>query len=75
VDDSQSGNAPGTWEIPCSFTELFKSETHKLEVPHSASVKASDLDELHNIFFITHNYSFSDCSQGRPQKFFRGGAT
>jgi len=42
VDTPMYGPAPGPWEIPCEFTALFKNETKKLEVPHTASVTVSN---------------------------------
>lgn len=41
VDGSQNGPAPGPWEIPATFRELFKNETQHHEVPHTAFVRVS----------------------------------
>uniref|UniRef100_A0A8W8IYX5 Protein SSUH2-like protein n=1 Tax=Magallana gigas TaxID=29159 RepID=A0A8W8IYX5_MAGGI len=41
VDGSQNGSAPGPWEIPATFTEIFKNEIQHHEVPHTAFVKVN----------------------------------
>uniref|UniRef100_A0A8W8IXN2 Uncharacterized protein n=1 Tax=Magallana gigas TaxID=29159 RepID=A0A8W8IXN2_MAGGI len=38
VDGSQNGPAPGPWEIPATFKEIFKNEIQHHEVPHTAFV-------------------------------------
>nr|XP_034329306.1 protein SSUH2 homolog [Crassostrea gigas] len=39
VDGPQNGPAPGPWEIPATFKEIFKNEIQHHEVPHTAFVK------------------------------------
>lgn len=39
VDGPHNGPAPGPWDIPVPFREVFKNETQFREVPHTAYVK------------------------------------
>lgn len=48
VDGPHMGAAPGPWDIHCSFTQLFKNEVKKIEVPHTASVRVSYLNNYLN---------------------------
>ncbi|XP_039252690.2 protein SSUH2 homolog [Styela clava] len=39
VDGPENGQAPLPWEISCNSTALFKTEQHKIPVPHTEVVK------------------------------------
>lgn len=41
MDGPQIGPAPGPWDIPITYREVFKNETLFHEVPHTAYVKVS----------------------------------
>lgn len=41
VDGPHNGPAPGPWDIPVPFREVFKNETQFREVPHTAYVKVN----------------------------------
>jgi len=41
-----NGPAPLPWDIPLYASEKFKTEKKKLEVPHTACVKACDSSAL-----------------------------
>ena len=45
VDGPQNGPAPGPWDIPATFREVFKNETQNIEVPHTAYVKVGALTD------------------------------
>nr|XP_026695861.1 protein SSUH2 homolog isoform X2 [Ciona intestinalis] len=40
VDGPHNGPAPGPWDIQSNATALFKTEVKKVEIPHTASVRA-----------------------------------
>lgn len=39
IDGPGNGPAPMPWDIPCNCTALFKTEVHKIPVPHTDVVK------------------------------------
>lgn len=56
VDAAHNGPAPLPWTIPCSPTAFFKTEEHKLPVPHTDVVRPCN---------VCHGRGFNRCGKCR----------